>query len=152
VDLVILTQPEADAVRREVAAVLGVAPEKVRVSLTHNHAGPPPSNWDWVDEGRAALAAYYALLPAMAAGAARVALKNLRRAHVGVGAGESRVAVNRRETAPGGRPATGTNPAGVIDPHVFVLRIDSTERSPIAAIQRQWDRQTGGSARTGRGI
>ncbi|MGQ0569415.1 MAG: neutral/alkaline non-lysosomal ceramidase N-terminal domain-containing protein, partial [Armatimonadota bacterium] len=133
-DLVILTQSEADAIRTEVARVLEVPTENVRVSLTHNHAGPPPSNWDWVEEGKAALARYYGLLPAMAAGAARMALKNLRPARIGVGAGESRVAVNRRETAPGGRPATGVNPAGVIDPHVFVLRIDGADQTPIAAI------------------
>jgi hypothetical protein len=133
-DLVILTQPEASAIRTEVARVLGVSPEKVRVSLTHNHAGPPPSNWDWVEEGKAALAGYYALLPAMAAGAARMALGNLRPARISAGAGQSLVAVNRREDAPGGRVATGTNLAGVIDPHVFVLRIDGTDHTPLAAI------------------
>ncbi len=133
-DLVIVTQAEADAIRTEVAKVLGVAPEKVRVSLTHNHAGPPPSNWDWVEEGKAALAGYYALLAAMAAGAARMALENLRPARIGAGAGASRVAVNRREDAPGGRVATGTNFDGTIDPHVFVLRIDGVDQTPLAAI------------------
>jgi hypothetical protein len=133
-DLVILTQPEAAAVRAEVARTLGVAPEKVRVSLTHNHAGPPPSNWDWTLHGGADLAAYYASLPGLAAAAARSALQNLRPARIGVGAGSSHVAVNRRETAPGGRPATGVNPSGVIDPHVFVLRIEGQDGQPLAAI------------------
>ncbi|MGQ0551337.1 MAG: neutral/alkaline non-lysosomal ceramidase N-terminal domain-containing protein [Armatimonadota bacterium] len=134
VDLVILTQPEADAIRTAVAEVLGVAPEAVRVSLTHNHAGPPPSNWDWADQGKEALADYYASLPELAALAARAALADLRPARIGVGTGESRVAKNRRENAPDGRIATGVNPTGVIDPHVFVLRIDGVDGAPSAAI------------------
>jgi hypothetical protein len=46
----------------------------------------------------------------------------------------SRVAVNRRETAPDGRPVTGANPDGFIDPQVFVVRIDDRERQPLAAV------------------
>ncbi len=132
-DLVILTQAESDAVRAAVAGVLGVAGEKVRVALTHNHAGPPPSGWDWGD-GIAALRAYYASLPDAAAGAAAQAMAALRPARVAVGRGESRVAVNRREDAPNGILATGVNPRGVIDPHVFVTRIDSADERPLAAI------------------
>src|SRR5207247_9757178 len=41
-DLVAVTMEDAQAVRAEVARVLQVAPEKVRVSEAHNHAGPPP--------------------------------------------------------------------------------------------------------------
>lgn len=134
VDLVILTQDEADGIRKAVADVLDVAPKQVRVSLTHNHAGPPPSNWDWAADSKKALAAYYASLPGRAAAAAQMAVKTLRPARVGVAAGESRVAVNRRESVPGGRPATGVNPAGVTDPHVFLLRIDGTDERPLAAI------------------
>lgn len=133
-DLVILTPPEADAVRAAVAEVLEVSPEAVRVSLTHNHAGPPPSNWDWSDQGKEALTSYYASLPESAALAARAALADLRPARIGVGAGESRIAKNRRENAPGGRIATGVNPTGVIDPQVFVLRIDGVNGTPSAAI------------------
>ncbi|MGH2373298.1 MAG: hypothetical protein ACRDIC_07440 [bacterium] len=134
VDLVILTPPEADAIRTAVAEVLEVAPEAVRVSLTHNHAGPPPSNWDWADQGKEDLASYYASLPELAALAARAALADLRPARIGVGTGESRVAKNRRENAPDGRIATGVNPTGLIDPHVFVLRIDGDDGTPSAAI------------------
>jgi hypothetical protein len=44
------------------------------------------------------------------------------------------VAVNRREIAPDGRPVTGVNPEGPIDPQVFVLRIDDWEGGPLAAV------------------
>jgi neutral/alkaline ceramidase-like enzyme len=133
-DLVAVTMEDAQAVRAEVARVLQVAPEKVRVSETHNHAGPPPSTWAWMEEGTAALKRYYEQLPDLAAGAARMALARLRRARVAAGAGESHVAVNRREAAPNGRMLTGVHPGGVMDPQVFVLRIDGQDGSPLASV------------------
>jgi hypothetical protein len=133
-DLVLLSRPECDAIRAAVADALGIAPHHVRVSVTHNHAGPSPSAWNWTRQGRDALEGYYALLPEYAAGAARLARQKMRPARMGVGTGESRVAVNRREIAPGGRPVTGVNPAGVTDPQVFVLRIDDLDGGQLAAI------------------
>ena len=133
-DVVIVSRPESDAIRAAVARELDIPAAAVRVTVTHNHAGPPPSAWNWTRQGQAALDGYYALLPEQAAGAARLALQNLRPARVAVGSGESRVAVNRREIAPDGRPVTGVNPEGVIDPEVFVLRIDDREGGPLAAV------------------
>jgi len=133
-DLVAVTIADAEAVRAEVARVLRLPPQKVRVAETHNHAGPPPGTWAWMEEGTAALRRYYEQLPDLAAGAARMAMARLRPARVAVGAGDSRVAVNRRETAPGGRVVTGVNPEGVIDPHVLVVRIDGADGAPLAVI------------------
>jgi hypothetical protein len=133
-DVVIVSGAESAAIRAAVAEALAIPPEAVRVSVTHNHAGPPPSAWNWTRQGQAALEGYYALLPEYAAGAARQALQTMKPARIAVGSGESRVAVNRREIAPNGRPVTGVNPEGVIDPEVFVVRIDDREGGPIAAI------------------
>ena len=133
-DIVIVTKGESDAIRARVGEELGISPEAVRVSVTHNHAGPPPSPWNWTKQGQEALDGYYALLPEMAAGAARLAVQGMRPARVLAGSGESRVAVNRRETGPDGRMVTGVNPDGLIDPHVFVLRIDDLEGEPIASV------------------
>jgi hypothetical protein len=133
-DIVIVTRAESDAIRSAVAEALGISPDAVRVSVTHNHAGPPPSAWNWTRLGQAALDGYYALLPEFAAGAARLALQNLQPARVAAASGESRVAVNRRESAPNGRMVTGVNPEGAIDPQVFVLRIDAREGGPLAAV------------------
>jgi neutral ceramidase len=132
-DLVVITQEEADAIASAVAGAAGLRPDQVRVSVTHNHTGPPPSRWDWLD-GTDALRRYYGSLPEFAAGAARMALGTLRPARIGVGVGESRVAVNRRETAPDGRTVAGVNFAGPIDPQVFVLRIDDRDGGPLAAL------------------
>lgn len=133
-DVVIVTREESDAIRAAVGEALDLSPERVRVSVTHNHAGPPPSPWNWTKLGQAALDGYYAMLPQYAAGAARAALHTLRPARVAAASGESRVAVNRREIAPNGRPVTGVNPEGIIDPEVFVLRIDGRDGEPIAAV------------------
>ena len=133
-DLVILSRQEGDAIREAVAAALDIPVHAVRVSVTHNHAGPPPSAWNWTRQGRAALDGYYALLPEYAAGAARMARAGRKPARVAAGSGESRVGVNRRENAPDGRMVTGVNPEGPIDPQVFVLRIDDREGGPLAAI------------------
>ena len=133
-DLVIISRDENDAIRNEVAAHLEVPPQNVRVSVTHNHAGPPPSSWNWASEGGSELGRYYAILPSLISGAARLAIHDLKPARIGVGTGQSKVAVNRRETAPDGRPVTGVNPEGVIDPQVLVLRIDDMEGQPCAAI------------------
>jgi hypothetical protein len=133
-DLVIISRPESDAIREAVAAAIDIPVQAVRISVTHNHAGPPPSAWNWTREGQAALDGYYARRPEYAAGAARMARASLRPARVAAGSGESKVAVNRREIAPDGRPVTGVNPEGPIDPHVFVLRIDDAQGGSLAAV------------------
>src|SRR5215207_3714058 len=133
-DLVLISRRESDAIRDAVAAAIGIPANAVRVSVTHNHAGPPPSAWSWTRQGQVALDGYYALLPEYAAGAARIARNRLRPARVAAGSGESRVAVNRREIAPNGRPVTGVNPEGPIDPQVFVLRIDGRDGAPLATV------------------
>jgi hypothetical protein len=133
-DVVVITRPESDAIRQAVADALGIAPENVRASITHNHAGPPPSTWNWTKQGREALEGYYTLLPEMVAGAARLAQQNMRPARIAVGHGQSHVAVNRRETGPDGRPLTGVNPEGLIDPDLLVVRIDDREGNPLANI------------------
>jgi hypothetical protein len=133
-DIVVITDAEFAAIRDAVATVAEVGPEMVMVTVTHNHAGPPPSAWNWTKQGQAALDGYFGMLGEYAAGAARAAVNNLRRAEINAGSGESFVAVNRRETAPDGRPVTGANAEGVIDPQVFVVRIDDAEGGPLAAV------------------
>jgi len=133
-EIVVISRAESDAIRAAVAAELGISPAQVRASISHNHAGPPPSSWSWTTEGQAALDAYYAILPSLVAGAARAARLEMRPALLGWGRGESHVAVNRRETAPCGRTVTGVNPEDRIDPEVLVVRLDDHAGNPIAAI------------------
>ncbi|MFL5250947.1 MAG: hypothetical protein ACJ79V_24265, partial [Myxococcales bacterium] len=41
-DLVLISHQESDAIREAVTAALNIPVQAVRVSVTHNHAGPPP--------------------------------------------------------------------------------------------------------------
>jgi hypothetical protein len=133
-DLMIITSVQANAIRSAVGEAIETSPDNVRVSVTHNHAGPPPNQWTWLRQGQAALDAYYGLIPDYAAGAARAATQSLRPAKIGIGKGESHVAVNRREIHPEGRIVTGVNFDGVIDPQLFVVRIDGEDDTPLASI------------------
>lgn len=133
-DLMIISRLQGESIRAAVGDAIGIPPENVRVSVTHSHAGPPPNAWSWMKQGQEALERYYDLLSDYAAGAARAAMVSLRPAKIGVGSGESRVAVNRREKREDGRIVTGANFDGVIDPQVLVVRIDGVDDTPIAAI------------------
>ena len=133
-EVVVISREQSDAIRAAVADELGVTVEHVRCSISHNHAGPPPSAWNWTKVGQDALENYYNLLPAQLAGAARAAKLAARPARIGYGIGESHVAVNRRETAPSGRTVTGVNPDGAIDPELLVVRIDGQDGEPIGSI------------------
>ncbi len=133
-DLGAVTVEEFETIRPIVAEIAGIDPSMVRITVTHNHAGPPRNAWNWSGQGQGAWDAYFAALPHQAAGATRAAMANLRPAVLNAGSGESRVAVNRREAAPGGRPVTGANGNGRIDPEVLVVRIDGADGTPLAAI------------------
>ncbi|MBX3069342.1 MAG: neutral/alkaline non-lysosomal ceramidase N-terminal domain-containing protein [Thermomicrobiales bacterium] len=133
-DLGAVTVEEFETIRPIVAEIAGIDPAMVRITVTHNHAGPPRNAWNWSGQGQSAWDAYFEALPHQAAGATRAAMANLRPAVLNAGSGESRVAVNRREVAPSGRPVTGSNADGPIDPEVLVVRIDGEDGSPLAAI------------------
>lgn len=133
-DLVIISSEETDVIRERVGQALDIPKEHVRISVTHNHAGPPPSSWDWIKEGLEALQTWYRQLPEYASGAALAARHAMVDARIGVGRGSSSVAINRREINPQGRMVTGVNPGGVIDPDVLVLRIDTMDGEPLATV------------------
>ena len=50
-EVVVISRAESDAIRAAVAAELNIAPDQVRASISHNHAGPPPRSWSWTTEG-----------------------------------------------------------------------------------------------------
>ncbi|MBX3069343.1 MAG: neutral/alkaline non-lysosomal ceramidase N-terminal domain-containing protein [Thermomicrobiales bacterium] len=133
-DLVIISSEETAIIQERVGQALGIPAANVRVSVTHNHAGPPPSSWDWIKDGLEALQTWYRQLPEYASGAALAARNSMVEARIGVGLGSSQVAINRREKNPQGRLVTGVNPGGVIDPDVLVVRIDTIDGEPLATV------------------
>ena len=124
-------------VQEAVAREAGLAPERVRVSVTHNHANPVM--WDnWIGGRREQVVAYRASLPDLAGGAARSARLALREVRTAAGSGRCTIARNRRQRIlrEDGTPRTivGRNDDGPTDPDVFVLRLDEPDGRPYAAV------------------
>ena len=86
-DLVIISSEETEVIRQRVGRALGIPANHVRVTVTHNHAGPPPSSWDWIKDGLDALQTWYRQLPEYATGAALAARNEMVEARIGVGHG-----------------------------------------------------------------
>jgi neutral ceramidase len=131
-DLCILSPRQAAAIRGEVGSRTGVPEDRIWLYCTHTHAGPVTQ--DFYDrEGADEVQEYVAALPNRSAEAAEAALASLRPALARGGSGTCDIGVNR-DLLHEGRIVTGPNPAGVTDPRVDVLRIDSVDGAPIAAI------------------
>ncbi len=136
-DLMVVTVEDSDRIRADAAAVLGIDPANVRVSFTHTHAGPVWSNFLGDRSGRAGselAPGYRETVWSQTLGAVHQAKAALRPARTAAGWGESRIAVNRRLRAPGGRMVVGQNPDGFSDPAVMVVRFDDLDERPLAAL------------------
>lgn len=132
-DVCLFSAPSLTLIRRAVAAATELPEEAVRITTTHNHAGPMSE------------AAYYGLSPNVretyvqmlahqGAGAAMRAKAASVEARVAVGVGQCHFGTNRRQKLPGGRVVTGSDPAGTTDPQVHVVRIDAIDGSPLAVL------------------
>ena len=140
VDLDTLLIPTADCTRLRalVAETIGTTLERVRLSFTHTHAGPP---WSESRAGGQPGLPGMELVPAQRArttdaivAAARGAAAALRPARVASAHGTSDVSVNRRLKLPGGRVVVGRNPDGETDPTTTVIRIDDADGRALATI------------------
>jgi hypothetical protein len=63
-----------------------------------------------------------------------MACADLKPCVLGFGEGEVRIGINRRERIASGEIILGQNPGGPVDPRVAVLRIDTVDGEPLAAI------------------
>lgn len=125
------------AVQEAVAKEASIAPDDVRVSVTHNHANPVM--WDnWIGGRPEQVAAYRASLPNAAAGAARSARLALRPVRAASSTGQCTIGRNRRQhiRKDDGSECVivGRNDDGVVDPEVFVVRFDDLDGRPYAGI------------------
>jgi neutral ceramidase len=136
-DLIYIWDNEAPAVMQAVADLTGLPQSHIRVSYTHTHSGPiNGANWStWIKEGSEMVPAYDAMIQYQVAGVAHAAIQRMRPARIAVGAGQSRIAVNRRFQRPeDGAVVVGRNWAGPVDPEVKVVRIDDADGQPLAAL------------------
>jgi neutral ceramidase len=63
-----------------------------------------------------------------------MARANVAPCRLAFGQGEVRMGINRRERTADGQIILGQNPMGPVDPRVAVLRIDTADGSPLAAV------------------
>lgn len=135
VDALFVLAKETEQIRKRIHAFTNISPERIMLSATHTHTGPPI--WPGQDE------AYLSELTRKAADAAILAYRRRRPARIGFGAGtENGIAFNRRfrmkdgtvRTNPGYDNPDIVGPEGPADPEVVVVRIDDERGRPLAVI------------------
>lgn len=137
VDIGGIRDPHSGVVHDLVAERTGLPRANIRISATHTHSGPTGSGGraSWSTEGTEMAESYQEQLHHKIAGVAVSALENMQPARYRTGSGTSRIAVNRRFPRPeDGAVIVGRNWDGPVDHEVQVLRIDSADEQPLAAI------------------
>ncbi len=137
IDLIYLWDAEAPAVHQAVVELTGLPASNVRLAYTHTHSGPVNgSTWSsWIKQGAEMVPAYDASLAHRIAGVAWAALQKLTPVRIAAGSGTSAINVNRRFQRPeDGAVICGRNWEGPVDHQVQVVRIDTLDGQPFAAI------------------
>jgi neutral ceramidase len=137
-DLVSIPTADVARMRTAVEDLTGIPADMVLISSSHNHYGPMTDRLGW---GLAAFAdpgpqvePYLENLVHMVAGAVKMAADSCTPCRLYVGEGEAAVGVNRRERLPDGQIILGQNSDGPVDHRVAVLRIDTEDGRPLAAV------------------
>ena len=135
-DLLFVQEPLASNLRQDIGARIGVSKSNVMLNCSHTHCGPTSEGLQYDDDEhqKRFRDAYNARLrnelPALAA----LAVHRLRPARIGLGEGEARIGINRRERQADGSILLGENPDGPVDHSVRVIRLDDVEGKPIAVV------------------
>lgn len=124
---------QADAFIREISDFLNIAPTSIRLSTTHTHSGPMLTA-EYYPDYEAEVQSYVQDLLQKIKEAALEAVNNRIEVTIGAGTGSCGVAVNRRQHLAEGRTVTGTNPQGIMDPAVGVIRFDDKQGQLVATI------------------
>jgi len=134
IDVVLLLPDRAISARKRIADRTGVPESNVRLSYSHTHSGPIVGWESWI-EGAEMMDPYFDLLEHHLTGVAAEAVDDLQPARVAAGTGHSEIAINRRFERPeDGRMIVGRNPDGPVDHEVGVLRFDTVDGEPLAAV------------------
>lgn len=138
-DLLVIPDPTAQEWRTRIAQIVGTEPGCVLLGCTHTHNGPATSPHMPKIGGdqtglNAAEHAYIAHLGHQLESAAFVATSALKPARLAAGVGKADLNINRREMLPDGRTVIGRNIDGPCDEDVSVLRVDTEDGAPLAAV------------------
>lgn len=131
-DLLYLLSAQVHAVREAVARLTDLPADHVVVACSHTHYGPLTDPTRSTEAAQ--VAPYLANLVHLLAGGVALARSRLVPCRLGVGHGEARIGINRRERTSDGRIILGQNPAGPYDPRVTILRLDTVDGRPLAAV------------------
>jgi neutral ceramidase len=132
-DLLYFSDRLTGEVREEIERSLGVPGGNILLCASHTHYGPSTGAHE-PGELPADVAAYLANLKFLLAGTARTALARCRPILLGFAEGSCDIGVNRRERRPDGRIVLGQNPEGACDREARLVRLDTTEGEPLAAL------------------
>ena len=125
----------ADRMRARIGELLDTPASHVLINASHTHAVSPMPGRELPQKPvNAVLTRYHEWLMDVIPGAAHWANLKLQPARLGVGRGEVRIGINRREQLPDGTMILGENPAGPVDEEVGVLRVDDLSGQPLALV------------------
>jgi neutral ceramidase len=140
-DIHIFTRHQHQEIVKAARERFGIQESELMLIATHTHSGPalpsgfePAISWD-LNEGEmrklhaAADRIRDQILDAMAR-----ALSDMQPARLAFGRGEARFGVNRRVLKSDGEYDFGSNPAGISDPDVPVLLVESPKGAPLAVL------------------
>jgi hypothetical protein len=135
-DLALVQDPLASALRSAIGRRLGVLPSHVLLNASHTHSGPTLQDFHYDDdpEQDARRQAYAAYLLSAIPDLAERAAGQLSPARLGTATGEARIGINRRELQPDGTVILGENPSGSVDHEVRVVRVDDLDGRPLAVV------------------
>ena len=117
--------------RALIAERTGIPASNVLVNTSHSHSGPFTSIHDDMSDHERA---YSANLVHAIAGSVEMARNNLEACRISHGAGSVAVNVNRRQRHTDGGMTLGENARGALDTTVQLLRVDTEEEEPLAAL------------------
>jgi neutral ceramidase len=131
-DLLYLPSQHVREVRAAVGRLAGLPLDYVIISCSHTHYGPQTD----IESGepQPQVQAYLANLTHTLAGVIALASAHLTPCLLGTGTGEIHIGVNRRERLPDGQIILGQNPDGPCDSRLTVIRVDTIEGKPLAAV------------------
>ncbi len=126
-----LPSQQVAALRALIAERTGIPGSNVLINTSHTHSGPFTSIHDDMSDHERA---YSTTLVHAIAGSVELAQSNLEACRVTHGAGSVAVNVNRREMRSSGGMVLGENARGALDTAVQLLRVDTDEGEPLAAL------------------
>lgn len=134
IDAIGFDQPTTQKIIAAIAESTGLDPSRIRVSCTHTHSGPNTFRLGMIREGLDMVLAYLDILPLQIAGAVWQAKQNLKPARMGISIGACDINVNRRCRDSEGRTFVGCNEAAAADRTLTVIRFDTEDKKPLAAV------------------